>query len=1176
MRSRTLPLLRRVVAVAAVALLTSAYVLAQSGRGTISGRLLDSSGAAIPLADISATDADTGIVTSARSDEQGLYSLVNLPVGTYAVEMRKEGFRPYVLTNVSVGVESTLTLDATLPVGDISGAVMVTGDLTMLDARSSSVGTALKNAVVTTLPLNMAGGRSIENFAYAIAPGAEGNNWTSNIAGGAPFSKEVIFDGTSATIQIQGHINESSPPMEAVEEFKVQTSGMPAEYGRTGGGIFNFSLRSGTNRTHGSLYGQLRNEAFNANTWMNEYLAEVNPSQAGLYEKPRDRQKLGGVSAGGPIIANKTFYFASFEDYRQTRRQLGPYDRTVPTSAFLDGDFSALLDTSAELGVDAAGAPIYKGAIFDPRTGLVFPGNVIPHSRQSPVSREIARLYRTSYQPQVPNRISNNAAGPAYIDPSFVQHQFSIKADHTLTDRGRLSGSLIWTKRPRTLADQGGIWDPTDDLGGPLSKGRRHEVTTYQARLSHTQTLSSSVLHVGTLTFSRFRNPSTTGSAGGGWPSQLGLDVPGAFGSFPEINFGDAINGVDESDIGYGTSDFYVANVYQYNDSLTWLKGHHLVKLGGEARVIQMNSHGNRAFLEYNFSPSQTGVQGGPLANQVGFGFASFLLGEVASASQYVPSDLYGRRNYVSLFVQDDYRLGDALTLNVGLRWETTGGWREKYGRWANFNIHAMNPVTGVPGVLEYADEVNGSFEGRRRYNQFGPRVGLAYRLSDATVLRTAYGAFYAPIGTNFWSGVPYGFAPGSFGTNMVAQRADGTAAFNWDQAAYPGTLAPPTRDPAATEWGMVSINPDSLDAGRIQQWNAGVEHEIAHDMVVGVNYLGNKGTGLQSGDFERNQPDPAAMRQLLLAGTEWHTVSDPASAAAAGVPYPYPGFTGPAWMAITPYPQAAAGFGPLFFVGSPLGRTDYHALQLTANKRTSNGISALASYTLSRQRGNVDSAFQERWSPGLIQDVTKLDQEATVVGANDRTHVAKGYVTWSLPFGPGQRFLSQASGVTHALVSGWTISGLFRYESGLPLSIRSSNAYAGWQYPIYVNRNANGSLHPSFDRSRFNPSNPADPANQYFDPHAFSNPEYGELGTGPGRFAELRGFGGAYEDLGIVKDFRFGRYTAQIKFEMINVFNRHYFADPDTNIASPSFGHVTGMGSQPPRQGQLGVRFEW
>ena len=202
----------------------------------------------------------------------------------------------------------------------------------------------MKSLIVTNLPLSISGGRSLENFAYAVTPGVEGNNWTSYIAGSSAFTKEVLIDGTSAVVQIGGHIGETSPTMEAVQEFTVETSGIRAEDGRTGGGVFKFTLKSGTNDFHGSAFGFFRNEALNANTWQNNFLAASNPSEKDEFKRPMDRQNDYGFSAGGPIIRNHTFIFGAFEQYRQQRYVLGPFDSTVPTPAFLDGDFSALLD----------------------------------------------------------------------------------------------------------------------------------------------------------------------------------------------------------------------------------------------------------------------------------------------------------------------------------------------------------------------------------------------------------------------------------------------------------------------------------------------------------------------------------------------------------------------------------------------------------------------------------------------------------------------------------------------------------------------------------------------------------------------------------------------------------------------------------------------------------------
>jgi hypothetical protein len=1151
----------------AACLIAAPTAWAQSGRATVSGIVTDETRAVVGDVDVTATNRDTNVVTAAATNSSGRYTLLNLPVGHYTITFQKDGFRTQSREGFTVGVAQALTLDVTLAVGGLADTVTVTADASLLETGNAEIGTTLQSRIVTDLPLNIAGGRALENFAYAVTPSVEGDNWESRIAGSPTFSKEVVIDGTSAVIQIGGHIGESSPSMDAVEEFKVQTSGIQAEYGRTGGGIFNFSLKSGTNKLHGSAYGYLRNEAFNANTWQNNFLDD---------KRALDRQKIGGASVGGPIFRNKTFFFASAEEYQQTRFLLGAFNRTVPLPAFLDGDFGALLDRNTLLGHDASGNPIYKGAIFDPRTGLVFPNNVIPQSRLSRASRQIADIYRTSYRPML-DRLTNNSAETFYNDPDFKQHQLSLKLDHNFSERSKLSSSFIWTQRPRTLVDQKGLWDPDDpdQMGGPLSKARRQDVGSRQFRLSHSLALTSSTLNVANFTFSRYHNPSLAGAVDGNWGQTLGFSDAEA-GNFPEIGFGDPVNGIDMTDIGYNANGEYTGETWIVSDSLSWVKERHVFKFGGELRRIGIDAPASPAVHSFFFSKDQTGMPGQSWSNQVGFSFASFMLGEVQRASRGKGIDLQGHRDYVALYAQDDFRLNPKLTLNLGLRWDTTGPWTERNGRWANYDTRAVSSLTGRPGVLVYAKDGGTTFEGDRDWGQFGPRVGLAYQLSPKTVLRGSYGMFYAPIGSNYWSGVPYSFAPGFQDLNTVPQVGT-RAAFNWD-GGYPGVSQPGVKDPDQVLWGQVAINPDSLKAGRIQQWNAGVDLGLSDDLVLGLNYLGNKGSRLQSGHLERNQPDPAGLGRLLKAGKEWNWVSDEASAGEAGVPYPYPGFANFAFFALQPFPRGAEGWGPIFFVGSPFGSTDYHALQVTLNKRMSRGLAGNVSYTLSRSRGNTDTAFQETWWSGYLQDVTRLDEEAKVIDASDRTHILKGYVAWQLPFGKGRRFLSDAGGLTQALLGGWTVSGLFRYHSGIPLRIVSNSYYAGWSdfgYPIYVNANPSGDYSRQF-RGNFDQKDAASPGNRYFDPKLFSNPAYGEFGTGPGYFKQLRGFGAAYEDLGIMKNISFGdRYNLQIRFELINVFNRHYYSDPVTDIGDPLFGQVVSTTGQP-RQGQLGIRFEF
>jgi hypothetical protein len=1076
-----------------------------------------------------------------------------------------------------VGLAEIITVDATLEVGGLQDTVTVTSDASLLSVSTAQVGTTMKNSVVTSLPLTVSGGRSLENFAYALTPSVEGDNWTSRIAGGLPFSKEVVLDGTSAVIQIGGHIGESSPPMESVEEFKVMTSGIAAEYGRTGGGVFNFSLKSGTNAIRGSTYGYIRNERLNANTWQNRLMTEAFPARAGEFKKPMDRQYVSGVSMGGPVLKDKTFYFGSFEDYRQSRFVLGPYNATVPTAAFLNGDFSALLDTKTLLGYDAAGSAIYKGAIVDPVTRLVFPNNVIPSNRISAVSQKVVDLYRQGYAPMV-DSVSNNSALPYYNNPDFKQHQLAVKLTHQLSAASQLSASYIWTRRPRTLVDQGGIWDPNDSgkMGGPLSRARLQEVGSDQFRASHSHSLSSNILNVANFTFSRYDNPSVAGAAGGGWPQKLGFGDVGK-GNFPDIQFGSAVNGIGTTRVGYGANSGYDGKVLILSDSLSWVKNRHSFKFGGEFRHSTLSSRTSTGVLAFNFAPDQTRFIGPSWQAQTGFGFASFLLGAVNDANQTTAGDLSGRRDYLALFAQDDLRVNDKLTLNLGLRWETTGPWTEKNGHWATFDPTTTSPKYGIPGALVFATAGSTSFEGKRDLKEFGPRVGGAYKLSESVVLRGAYGIFYQPIGADYWAGVPYAFAPGFRGDNRVTALGGGQPAFNWDSG-YLGREVAASKDPDAIPWGMVAMSQDGLQAGRLQQWNAGVEFEIIKDFVVGAEYLGNKGTGLNSGDLARNQPDMQALTNLLKAGKEWSWVSNEASAAAAGVPYPYPGFSNYSFMALAPFPRVAETWGPLYYVGMPLGTQTYHALQLTANKRMSKGIAANAAYTFSRSRSNIDSGFQESWGVGLLQDVTKLDAEAEVIDANDLTHVLKGFVTWELPFGKGRRYLDR-SGAMDALLGGWQLSVIFKHLSGTPIAIASSASYTGWStygYPIYVNADPNGNFSNQFNNDSFNIAKPGDAANRYFDPKVFSNPAYGEFGKGPRFFEQLRTFSRTYENLGLLKTFRVvGRSRAQIRFELINIFNRKYFSNPVTAIANPNFGNVISLTGEP-RQGQIGLRFEW
>jgi hypothetical protein len=663
------------------------------------------------------------------------------------------------------------------------------------------------------------------------------------------------------------------------------------------------------------------------------------------------------------------------------------------------------------------------------------------------------------------------------------------------------------------------------------------------------------LLNVFGVTFNRFRVPSEARSRDGNWPSTLGLGDFGA-GNFPIIQF-QGINGddqryvaglpIDETNLGSQYNDFYAANTFIYDDTLSWVRGRHTYKFGAELRAQQFNSHGDYGVPTFTFDPAQTA---GSFGADAGFGFASFLLGDVNQASASEPDNTYGRRKSVSLFAQDAIKVTSKFTLNADLRWDFNGRYHEKYGHWSNFNTTAVNPVTGLLGSLEFADGGGDSFETKQYYHNFSGHMGGAYQLTAKTVVRASFGVFYVPLNLNTYSGIPYGFNPGFVLNNQVLTP------FDWD-AGYPGQAVNIGKNPNFTRYGMVSINPHMLELGNVQAWSAGFQREIIRDLIVDANFIQNHGYHLESGYVQANQPSLSAYTALVQAGRQYAWVTEP-------------GFSGFGWASVAPFPNVAMTYGPLFFVGSPLGNTDYKSLQLTIKKRTRHGLSLLASYNLSSSHGDVDDAFEDLYYAGPLQDVYNLQQERHTISSFDQTHIVKGYVVYELPFGRGKSLYADAGPALNGLLGGWTFSGDFHYATGMPMRITANVYYPG------IN-NVYADIVPGCDiGEHYN----GEVGATYFNPACFVNPPNGEFGNAPGYLAGLRNPGLAAEDLGVSKSLRFReRDQLRLYFQMFNVFNRHGFSGPNTQIGTAGFGEVLAQdlnGLPVARVGQLGARFSF
>lgn len=1166
-------------------------LFAQSDRASITGTVKDSSGAVIEGVKVTATNLGTNTVYSAQSNGLGYYTILNLPIGSYSVIFTRDGFKTFRRDGLVLVISQVAQIDATLEVGAQTETVMVNEQSPLLQTSDAALSTNLTNDVVTDLPLSINGGRSLSTFMFAYVPGVEGSDYSSHINGSPAMSKEVMIDGVSAVSQLGGYLSESQPPMEAVQEFQVETSGIRADEGRSGGGVFRYEMKSGTNQFHGSTFGFLRNQVLDANSWWNNYQG---------YDRPTDNMSQWGGGFGGPIWRNRAFFFGAYERYMTSNASLGSLSGIVPTTAFLNGDLSSLINQNVVLGKDSQGNTVYQGSLFYPQgskcgtPGTVIVGNQISTSCFSSISQKVVDLYKKYYAPlpTIGSSFQNNempANSPSWEHINLA----SGKIDYDLSPQHRLSGSYIYNISPRVLNDQGGIWSSNAEHGGPLADAYNHEVHAPSIRISDAYTFSPQLLNVFHWALNRFYNPSKAVSQSGKWDSALGLGSFGA-GNFPYTTFsGSGYTANNMTTIGSQYNDFYAGNTYIVNDQVSWVKGRHSFRFGGEWRAMEMNSHPDENVLHFTFAPGQTGsaVASGVALNSgaalsdstVGHAFASFLLGGVQSANLPQPNPIYGRRKAFSAFVSDDIKVTSKLTVNLDLRWDYNSRYKEKNGHWSTFDPAVSNTNYNVPGALRFLSSGDQSFETRQYPYNFAPHVGAAYSLNSKTVLRGSFSVFYVPLNLNTWGGVPYSFNPGYQSSNQVLATSSGQPAFFWDNG-YTISTVPTNKNPNYLQWGMVRIDPRALEAGNTQQWMLGVQRELSQDFRLEVTVLQNHSYHLQSGYLAGNTPSIAnyqsmASKCTAVSGqpfnpscpaTNW--ISNAGGAAAAGVIYPYSGFSGSAYFAMTPYPQVAATYGPLFYVGTPLGNSDYQSLQISLTKRTAHGLSLQGSYVLSSTHGDVDTSFSELWGTGSIQNLEDLKHERHNIASFDQTHIVKGYVTYAVPVGRGRTYLASVNPVVNGLIGGWNLNYDFHYNSGSPLQVRSVSALG--LNGLYMDIKSGCNLRSSFHKL----------GDYYFNPDCFSDPKTDGnstyLGNAGNNISKLRGFGLATEDLGIHKQFAFGpegRYAFTLRGEFFNVFNRHSYAGPDTNPTSTTFGRITSGGGNPgARTGQVGARFSF
>jgi hypothetical protein len=1207
--------LLRIVALCLTLATLPQWIYAQGQLGGLTGSILDPSGAVVPAADISITNMATQITWSVKSSSAGYYR-VDVPPGEYQLEVRKQGFKASVATKIVVPVAQVVTINLTLEIGSAALSVTVTTTAPLLTTSTAQVSSSVSPQEFQTLPVILSdGARPLDSFIYTSLPGAVSGTGGNSISGGQGVSNSILVDGlTLGRFDANDALGEFSPSTDAVGEFSVVMSNFSAEYGQSGGGVASFSLKSGTNKYHGTLYEYWENPLFNAAGFT---------ENANGQPKSSIRQNDFGGTYGGPIRKNKTFFFAAFEGNRRHEFALGGLT-TLPTSAMLKGDFSSWL--GAAVGTDALGRQVFKNEIYNPLTtrtiaagavdpvsGLTnssgaaaiirdpFQGNQIPQTYFSKSIQPLLPLFPT------PEFAGNTRNQPYYTGtccPLFNENKGTLKVDHVINDSMKLSGSLSWNARDRFSHSTGHVFPPYP--GYPLNPVKEQTNGGPLARLQFTWTLNPSTVNQVSVGYNRF--PDNNGISNDATFAAK-MAIPGTDPScFPPLRFSAGNNPVTalQTGLGQGCATSELSESYEYLDTLTHVRGKHSLKVGAQYLHYRYNTKDEGDVGgTFNFNSASTNLPG--FTTGTGNPIASFLLGAVNNGTRGIYTTEPGYRiGAFSFFAQDDFKVSHKLTLNLGVRWELPTPRTEIHNRMSGFDPTLPNPgVDNFPGALSFLGSCGASnCIGRNSFQDYNfklwaPRFGLAYQITDKLVFRGGYGINYDP-------NIEFGFGTQNInGFNDEISMNAGTSAtgFKSDPVIYLSPLASvslpakaqvgvpaytghlPNYDPTQVNGGSIDFVPqNSLALPYIQNWSAGFQYQAPHMILLEANYVGSKGTRLFEGNFTQSfnisqTPIKYIGMGDLLNGDLGVDLANPVTSAALAkygvTKLPFPSFennpTGNTEaIGLQPYPQ----YG---FVGNnypEVGSSTYNSLQLSAKKRSSHGLTFIAAYTYSKTLTDADSAMY--YGAGTFQDINNLKADKSVASF-DFTHYVKLTYIYELPFGHGQRWLS-SRGKLDRLVSGWQITMIQNYHSGDPLAILSTVS-AGLNNP-----GIRPDLVPGVPLKLSSSGIDAINGTPYINPAAFVNPPTSPtyqfataLGNSPRLFSNLRGPWGQSETMGLVKDTKLSeRVTLQIRADAYNAFNRVIRGDPDTSMGDGSlFGTITAD-AEGPRVLQFAARINF
>jgi hypothetical protein len=1205
-------------------LLLSLQVFGQmSDRGMVTGLVSDPSGAVVPGATVTVTNESTGVATVAVTTSSGNYSTPPVILGTYTVKVEKTGFKTYLRTGILLRSGATYRQDAVLEVGAVTQTIEVTAAATLMNVQNAEVSHTINPLGFADLPVTGGGDwRLPETLAY-IMPGfvPQENNAREvkqgRINGGGAISIQSWVDGAPFSWQaLDNHTSETSVPFEAVREMKVLAGTMSAQYGRMSGGVFQYTTKSGTSKLHGSLY------EFHSNQHLNG-VGEVIQAKPPVFIFNEFGFNIGGPAYIPKVYdgRKKTFFFVNMTQMHMRVGQLPSYSLTVPTNLARTGDFSRSLNTAVQRGTDVLGRPIYQGEIFnpattrlvgaipvrdgygfDPVTGLPIPGqaNIIPAG--DPLRSAVAaKLVPWWDKPQRDTVINNEQAFAATTvsgaSPKIDTNQWLVRVDHAQSDSLRFATTVMYTMRDQIYCSGVGGCDPSKFDGNTNHYVGSAGHNTLNSRVAHLQIdwmIKSNLFNHTTIGYDRWSIPTLPVNPGATTVSELGLKGVGAYeGGLPSLGFSGGPT--PYSGVGRSSSGVYIRPSDDwglFNDT-TWVKGSHTVKWGMEWRhVIDKESYIGAPTTSYRFNFAETAGYNaaGNQLSTTGDSFASMMLGQVDGTTTSKAAPYFIWYDYISLWAQDDFKLSPKLTLGIGLRWETQTPEIDKWNRYSSFDPTVTNPGAGnILGAMAFAG-VGGhkrTFQDQH-YDNWGPRLSLTYQLRDKTVLRGGYGIYYGQVGMDEYAGHP----TQGFGVNAVLPNLTNGLypVMYWDDT-LPYAIPPMTNiNPSVANLSNAFWdNADSIVMPRMQSWTFSIQHEIAGNVMLDVAYVGNRGTRLPSAGSMRglennmNNPSVLSLGEAVLN-------SNINSAAAQAVPAiqampidpgtgnhsPFPGFKANVAQALRPWPQY------LNFVhkNTPLGRSYYNSLQVTLDKRWSNGLQGRVAFVWSKLITDTESGVSG-FNTGVQNP---LDKNAEMsLSKDDIPKTLIVHYIYQLPFGPGKKFVNKG-GAAGKILGGWRVAATHRYDQGRPLGVYMDNNIGNLLFTSFQGLRMTGGKRPNkvgggegtMNIGDFNPNNQTGASGRYVTYAGWSNPGATGFGNASRMDPTLRGFHFFNENLNLIKDTAISE-SMNVRFEALisNALNRHTWCAPNLNWSSTAFGTSTGQCNDP-RRISLGLKFEF